>query len=111
MPDFLSHLATLGVELELGALFLLCALGTSIFDKFEVETAIWKKLCRWGIATVLTLGVYASIGHWALLVLIFFAALGIAVHFSWCRKHGIHPVKAEPRDRYYLLRGWQWPSG
>lgn len=109
MPDFLSHLARLGVELELGALLFVCAVGSSVFDKFEAETAIWKKLVRWGLASTLTLGAYAVIGHWALLILAAIASIGVAAHFAWCRKFGVDPIKAQPRERYFHLRGWQWP--
>jgi hypothetical protein len=31
-----------------------------------------------------------------------------AWHVAWCRRHGIHPLIAEPRDRYeQLRRRWQ----
>ncbi len=33
-------------------------------------------------------------------------SLGLMFHFWWCRKHGIDPLTAEPRDKYYELRGW-----
>lgn len=109
MPDFFCHLARLGVELELGALLFVCAVGSSVFDKFEAETAIWKKLVRWGLASTLTLGAYAVIGHWALLILAAMSSIGVAAHFAWCRKHQIDPIRAKPREHYYHLRGWQWP--
>jgi hypothetical protein len=31
---------------------------------------------------------------------------GVAFHIWWCRMHGIDPVHATPRKRYYELRGW-----
>lgn len=107
--DIPNWFSDLGVELELGALFVLSVLGAGIFDRFEVETEIWRKLCRWAVAAALTLGLYFLAGHWALLGLALFALLGAAVHFGWCRKHGIHPIKAQPSEDYYHLRGWQWP--
>jgi len=36
------------------------------------------------------------------------AAGGLTVHFMWCRRHGIDPVHATPRRKYYALRGWTW---
>jgi hypothetical protein len=50
------------------------------------------------------------IGHWALLVPALGAAVGVSAHFAWCRRHGIDPVRATPRRRYYELRGWTWPD-
>ena len=31
---------------------------------------------------------------------------GLTAHFVLLRRHGIDPRTAEPRDRYYALRGW-----
>lgn len=98
------------LEIELAALFLLCAVSTSVFDKFEVETPAWRKALRWLFAGALTIGMTPVIGHWALAVLFGFAVLGAAVHFIWCARNGIHPFSAAPRRRYYELRGWPWPS-
>lgn len=99
----------LGVELELGILFALAAVAGSIFDKFEVETAGWRKLLRWAFAAALTLGSFHWIGHWSLALLGGFAALGAFAHAWWCAKNGIHALTAQPRRKYYELRGWQWP--
>lgn len=99
----------LGVELELGILFVLSVLASSIFDKFETETPAWRKLLRWAFAAALTLGAYGWIGHWSLALLAAFAGLGAAVHVWWCAKHGIDPLLARPRRNYYELRGWRWP--
>ena len=81
---------------------------TSIFDHFEVETPAWRKMLRWGIAAGGTIGLYGWIGHYALLFPAGFAILGAAVHLSWCRRNGIHPIRATPRRCYYELRGWDW---
>lgn len=99
-----------GIEAEFAALFALAAVGSSFFDRFEVETPAARKLLRWLLAAALTLGSYAFIGHWALAVLAGLAALGTAVHFIWCFANGIHPLRAEPRRRYYALRRWTWPE-
>jgi len=31
--------------------------------------------------------------------------LGLAFHLWWCKKHGINPLTAEPKECYYELRG------
>ena len=36
------------------------------------------------------------------------AAILRVFHFVWCRRHGIDPLRATPRRRYYELRGWTW---
>ncbi|HXE89636.1 MAG TPA: hypothetical protein VNK82_01595 [Terriglobales bacterium] len=44
---------------------------------------------------------------WSWLWLVAMAAIGLSVHFWWTRKHGIHPLTAEPKEKYYALRGWK----
>lgn len=100
----------LGVELELGVLFALATVASSVFDRFEVETPAWRKLLRWIFAGALTLGAFHWIGHWSLALLAGFAGLGVFVHVLWCAKHGINALTAEPRRKYYELRGWRWPA-
>ncbi len=99
---------TIGIELELFVLLGLLILGASVFAPFEVETAAWRKALKWVMITVITVALHSAIGHWAALVPLAFGLLGATVHWVWCRKHGIHPIHATPRRRYYELRGWQW---
>jgi hypothetical protein len=44
---------------------------------------------------------------WTFVWIAFLPSLGLTVHLLWCRKHGIHPLTAEPREKYYALRGWK----
>lgn len=97
-----------GVELELAVLLVLQTVGHSVFDTFEVETPAWRKILKWTIVTLLTLGIYSVAGHWALLLPLVAGALGVTYHFIWCRKNGVDPLNATPRRRYYELRGWEW---
>ena len=100
----------MGVELELGMLLGLAIVGQSVFAVFEVETAAWRKIVKWAALSAATLALYGASGHWALIVPVAGGALGASFHFWWCRRHGIHPLRATPRRRYYRLRGWPWPS-
>lgn len=100
----------MGIELELGTLFALNVLGTSVFGVFEMETPWWRFVLKWTLVAVATVLVFRWAGHWALLMAVAPAALGLVVHFMWCRKHQIHPLRATPRRRYYQLRGWDWPE-
>lgn len=99
-----------GIVIELGILYLLQTVGHSIFAVFELETPAWRLILKWVLLAALTLGLYAFVGHWCLLLPLLAGAAGLAVHFRWCRKHGIHPFRATPREKYYELRGWQLPE-
>ncbi len=98
----------LGIELELGVLLALLLFGSEIFAPFEVETPVWKKIVKWSFVIALTLYLYRLIGHWAAVVPVALGCLGLAVHFVWCNRNGIHPFRATPRRHYYQLRGWDW---
>ncbi len=96
------------MAIELGVLLAITILGGTGFAVFEVETPWWRKALKWTLVTALTLGLAAAVGHWALLFPIAAGLAGVTFHVWWCRKHGIDPVHATPRRRYYELRGWAW---
>jgi len=41
---------------------------------------------------------------WTFIWIFGLPAIGAAAHLIWCRRHGINPLTAEPRDRYEQLR-------
>ncbi len=94
------------MQLELLALLAFAIIGSGAFAVFKIETPWWRKILKWTVLSLLILGLSRVIGHWAIAVLIGFALLGTTFHLWWCRKHGIDPIRATPRRRYYELRGW-----
>lgn len=100
----------MGIELELAVLLAIAIIGSSAFAVFEIETPWWRKVLKWSLVTFATLALYRGVGHWALVLPIALGVTGATVHVWWCRKHGIDPIRATPRDRYYQLRGWSKPS-
>ncbi|MBN2566286.1 MAG: hypothetical protein JXB46_11305 [Candidatus Eisenbacteria bacterium] len=98
----------MGVELELWVLLVIVVFGTSIFGIFETETPRWRKLVKWPVFCGITVGLYYAIGHLALAFPIGLLAAAAAYHIFWCHRHGIHPLHATPRRKYYELRGWRW---
>jgi len=98
----------MGIALDLAVLLAIAVLGQSTFAVFEVEVPAWRKILKWTIAVSLTLGLSRLVGHWALLLPVLGGCAGVAGHWIWCRRHGIDPLRATPRRRYYELRGWAW---
>jgi hypothetical protein len=96
------------MELELAVLLLLVILGSVFFGRFEGETSRARRLLKWGVFCGATLGLQTQVGHAALLLPLVLGVVGLSVHFWWCRVHGIHPLNATPRRRYYELRRWPW---
>jgi len=98
----------MGIELELGALLLIQLTASSLFTKFEVGTAAWKRILKWLILDGITLLLFIWISHWALLFPLLIIVLGTSVHFIICKKYGIDSIHATPRKKLYELRGWKW---
>jgi hypothetical protein len=98
----------MGIEFELGVLLALSILGQSIFAAFAIETPAWQKIAKWSAIVAITLSLYGLVGHWALSIPFAAVTVGMTIHFVWCGRHGIDPVRATPKRRYYELRGWQW---
>jgi hypothetical protein len=94
--------------LDLSVLLAFAVLGPAFYSVFEIETPAWRKILKWGLVIGVTLGLETLVGHWALLVPALAAAIGLTAHYAWCRRHGIDPVQATPRRKYYELRGWTW---
>ena len=86
-------------------------LGETTFGRFEIELPLWKKWAKWGLLIGCTLTLELFCGLYALALPIFGGLLGLSIHFLWCKKNAIHPFKATPHQRYYQLRGWDWPYG
>ena len=96
----------MGIELELLVLPFVSVFGKTVFARFEIETHRGRLLLKWVIVLGITFGVYAAFGHWALVAPVLLGGGGATFHWWWCKRNGIHPLDATPRDRYYELRGW-----
>jgi hypothetical protein len=95
------------IPVELWLASLIGATGIALFRQFEEKTPLWKRLSKWavyfGLATLLS----RTLGRpWSLVWMFGLPAFGTAFHVWWCRKHGINILTAEPRDKYFKLRGW-----
>lgn len=84
------------------------AVLTPLFGHFEAKVHVWRRVARWLAYLAVLFILEQTVGRpWTLLWLIGLPAIGAIVHFTWCFKNQINPLTAEPRDRYYRLRGWQ----
>ena len=87
---------------------LLSAIGSTIFGQFEEKTPLWRRLLKIGIFFGITAVLSWTAGRsWALVWAIGLPLLGLSFHIWWCKKHGIRVLSAEPREKYYELRGWK----
>lgn len=98
----------MGLEIELATLLLIQLLGSAFFGRFEVETPALRKIFKWLMIDGITIGLYFIVGHYALIFPVAMICIGTTVHIFFCKKHGIDPLKATPRKKYYELRKWKW---
>jgi hypothetical protein len=96
------------VTIELLIYIAIVVPGLMIFGRFEEHTPLWRRFLKHALVLGITYALYTTLGRpWSWLWLLFMGALGMTLHFWWTRKHGIHPITAEPREKYYALRGWK----
>jgi hypothetical protein len=96
-----------GVSLEWFFSAAVVAAGTTLFGHFEEGVPKWRRLLRWAayLGTVAVLSKTAG-RPWTFAYIFGLPVVGAVFHFLWCRRHGINPLTAEPKDEYYRLRGW-----
>jgi hypothetical protein len=96
------------IWIDVAAVASIFAIGNMFFGHFERHTAKWRRLLKFFLLTGLT-GWIASVGGhaWAAAFIAAIATLGLTAHFVILRKHGIDPWTAEPKEKYYALRGWK----
>jgi hypothetical protein len=94
----------------------LVALGVSallvvLFGRFEARVPVSRRVARMGVYLVPAVVVsYTAGSPWTYVWIVGALLPGACFHVVWCRRHGINPLTAEPRDRYLALRGWDHPQ-
>lgn len=97
----------MNIWIDVAAVASVFAIGNICFGHFESGTPKWRRVSKFLIVTAATAGIARAGGHgWAAAFVGAAACLGLTAHFVILRKHGINPWTAEPRDKYYALRGW-----
>ncbi|HZP46903.1 MAG TPA: hypothetical protein VFB07_00085 [Vicinamibacterales bacterium] len=95
------------MAIDVAVMASLFAVGTIVFGHFEAGVPKWRRVLKLAIALGATALVDAVGGRvWAWAFIAGALTFGLTVHFVVLRRHGIDPWTAEPRDRYYALRGW-----
>jgi hypothetical protein len=83
------------------------ALGNILFGHFEEKTPKWRRVLKFFIMVSLITTISATAGRaWSAgLVGALFVAVAV-IHGWWLPRHGINGLTAEPKAKYYALRGW-----
>ncbi|MBI2812907.1 MAG: hypothetical protein HYX71_01325 [Opitutae bacterium] len=96
---------------EAAVMGVLIAIGNILLGHFEAETPKWRRVGKVFIGCGLAVFISATFGRtWFYVMLGVNAVLVAVVHCWWLPvRKGVHGWTAEPREKYYALRGWKWP--
>lgn len=95
------------MALDLGIAAALYLVGILIFGHFERYTNPARRVLKVITFVGLTALISATVGRpWSLVWVFGMMGIGLTFHFWWTLTHGIHPLTAEPKAKYYELRGW-----
>ena len=93
---------------ELAVIFGISALGGIFSGHFEERTPRWRKVLKLILIGGASVALSATAGRtWFYAMLGVICALVVVVHAWWLPKNGINGWTAEPKDKYYALRGWK----
>jgi hypothetical protein len=94
--------------LEVAVVSLITAFGSIFFGHFEVHTPKWRKVLKLLFFILVTVSLSATVGRiWAFAFLGFTLLMVAFIHAIWLPSKGINGWTAEPKDKYYELRGWK----
>jgi hypothetical protein len=97
--------------LPLVLMALLLAAGNLVFWRFDPRQPLWRRILKVILTLAVTAAVSRFLGRVAVLVWFAIVILPIVfIHAVWLPRHGINGWTAEPRDKYYALRGWTKPD-
>jgi hypothetical protein len=92
-----------GVGSGMAAEWLTCAIVIAVcspaFGHFETVRPLWTRIARWPahLAVTGTIGAFAG-RPWTFVRILGLPTVAAVFPTTWCLRHGIHPIIAEPRD-------------
>jgi hypothetical protein len=98
--------------LDLAIVAAILAFGNWKFRRFDPFLPVWKRVLKTAMALAVTAVIswyFGTRGVMAMLGVIMIPLL--YVHGYWLPKNGVNGWTAEPKEKYYALRGWKRGSG
>lgn len=97
--------------IDVGVVTVILIFGNIVFWKFDPFLPLWKR----GLKFLLIVGAAGLIsnyfGHLGVAIAFGIALLPIVyIHGIWLPRRGVNGWTAEPRDKYYALKGWPPPK-
>ena len=97
--------------LDVGVTAVLLVFGNVLFRHFEPRMPWWRRVVKVGVILALTAVISHYLGRTGVIIAFGMALLpAIYIHAIWLPRHGVNGWTAEPRAKYYALRGWPAPD-
>lgn len=94
--------------LEIALVSFVFALGNILLGHFEEKTPKVKRVSKFIVTLCIVCLISYYFGRIAALVLLAVSFVPVfIIHLWWLPKKGINGWTAEPKERYYRLRGWK----
>jgi hypothetical protein len=96
--------------IELAILTAIFFLGNIFFGHFEAQTPKWRRITKGLVVSAIAIVIgkrFGPVGFYVFLGVL--STLVLMIHGWWLPKNGINGWTAEPKDKYYALRGWKLP--
>lgn len=92
---------------EIALVSFVFAMGNILLGHFELKTPKVKRVAKFIGTLCLVCLISYFFGRNAALVFLAIAFIPVCyIHLWWLPKNGINGWTAEPKDKYYKLRGW-----
>lgn len=96
---------------EVALVSCMTAVGGILLGHFEAGKPKWKRVLKFFVSLSVVVTLSATLGRaWAFGFLGVLMLAVIYIHTIWLPSKGINGWTAEPRDKYYELRGWKLPG-
>jgi hypothetical protein len=98
----------MNIWIDVAVVAMMFGVGSIVFGHFEERTPKWRRVLKLFVATGLVALISSTAGRiWSAALLTAIVGAAALIHAWWLPKHGIDPWTAEPKDKYYALRGWK----
>ena len=98
----------MNVWIDIAVMASLFAVGNILFGHFEERTPKWRRVLKFFLMTGAIVLISATAGRpWSIGVVAALCSVVLVIHGWWLPKQGINGWTAEPKDKYYALRGWK----
>ena len=98
------------MSLEIAVVSTIFAVGNILLGRFEEGTPRWRRLAKFVLVMLVSLAISRAFGRPAFWAFVGCMALpALYIHLWWLPSKGVNGWTAEPREKYYELRGWKLP--